>query len=103
LPSVTYRKAPPDMRGTFQFVDHCDGVILNRNLALTGDVYQNLIVSQAKLSRPLHWLQFPLWGSDRTIQFPVLSAVAPEHLSSAENQTLPSSGDLGYRRRGLQV
>jgi hypothetical protein len=46
------------MRGTFQFVDHCDGVILNRNLALTGDVYQNLIVSQAKLSRPLPWLQF---------------------------------------------
>jgi hypothetical protein len=58
LPSVTYRKAPPEMRGTFQFVDHCNGVILNRNLALTGGVYQKLIVSQAKLSRTLPWLQF---------------------------------------------
>jgi hypothetical protein len=46
------------MRGTFQFVDHSNGVVLNRNFALTGDVYQNLIVSQAKLPRLLPWLQF---------------------------------------------
>jgi hypothetical protein len=29
LRSITYRKAPPQMRGTFQLVDHGDGVILN--------------------------------------------------------------------------
>ena len=29
LPSVPNCKALPDMRGTFQFVDHCNGVIVN--------------------------------------------------------------------------
>jgi hypothetical protein len=58
LLSVPYCEALPDVRWAFQFVDHCDGVILNRNLALTGGVYQKLIASQAKLSRTLPWLQF---------------------------------------------
>ena len=58
LPLVPNCKAALDMRGTFQFVDHSNGVILNRNLALTVGVYQKLIVSQAKLSRSLPWLQF---------------------------------------------
>jgi hypothetical protein len=38
------------MSRAFQFVDHRDGVILNRNLALAGSVYQKLVVSQAELS-----------------------------------------------------
>ena len=58
LLSIPYRKALPNMRGTFQFVDHRDGIILNRNLALPGGVYQKLIVSQAKPSRSLPRLQF---------------------------------------------
>jgi hypothetical protein len=41
------------MGGAFQFVDHRDGVILNRNLALAGSVYQELAVSEAELSRTL--------------------------------------------------
>jgi len=45
------------MRG-FQFVDHCNGVILNRDLALACGVYQKLIASQAQRSRTLPWLQF---------------------------------------------
>src|SRR4029077_19428236 len=53
LLSVPYRKALPNMGRAFQFVDHRDGVILNRNLALTGGVYQELVASKAELSRTL--------------------------------------------------
>jgi hypothetical protein len=45
------------MSRAFQFVDHRDGIILNRNLALAAGVYQKLIASQAKLSRTLPWLR----------------------------------------------
>jgi len=65
LLSVPNCKALPDMRRTFQFVDHCNGVILNRNLALAGGVYQKLVASQAKLSRTLPWLQFWSWSGLR--------------------------------------
>src|SRR5690349_11686529 len=41
------------MGRAFQFVDHRDGVILNRNPALAGSVYQELVVSEAELSRAL--------------------------------------------------
>lgn len=36
----------------------CDRIILNRNLALTGGIYQNLIAPEAKLSRTLPSLHF---------------------------------------------
>src|SRR5690242_18857893 len=49
----TCRKALPNMGRVFQFVDHRDGVILNRNPALAGSVYQELVVSEAELSRAL--------------------------------------------------
>src|ERR1700757_31421 len=46
------------MGRAFQFVGHRDGVILNRNLALAGCVYQELVVSEAELSRALSGRQF---------------------------------------------
>jgi hypothetical protein len=46
------------MGRAFQFVDHRDGVILNRNLALALSVYQELVVSEAELSRTLIGRQF---------------------------------------------
>jgi hypothetical protein len=56
LLSVPYRKALPDMSRAFQFADHRDGVILNRNLALAGGVYQKQVVCQAELSSTLSGL-----------------------------------------------
>jgi hypothetical protein len=65
LLSVPYRKALPNISRTFQSVDHRDGIILNRNLALADGVYQKLIVSRAEFSRTPPWLQFCCPGIDR--------------------------------------
>jgi hypothetical protein len=59
LLSVPYCKALPDMLRAFQFVDHRNGVILNRNIAMAGGVYQNLVASQAKLPPTLIIASFP--------------------------------------------
>ena len=53
LASVPRRKALPDMAREFQFIDHRDGEILNRDPALADSVYQQLIGSEAELSRTL--------------------------------------------------
>jgi hypothetical protein len=58
LPFSTRRKAPPNMSRTFQFIDHRDGVILNRNLALAGRIYEEVVVSEAELSRAVVGRQF---------------------------------------------
>ncbi len=39
-------KALPDMFGAFQFVDHRNGIILNRNITVAGRVYQKLVASR---------------------------------------------------------
>jgi hypothetical protein len=46
------------MGWVFQLVDHCDGVVLNRDLALAVSVDQELVFSEAKLSRALFGRQF---------------------------------------------
>ena len=91
------------MSWAFQFVDHCNGIILNGNRALTRGAYQKLIVSQAKLSRTLAGLQFCRGAQIGPFKLRFFPAVGPELLSSPENRASPSSEDLGYRRRGLQV
>jgi hypothetical protein len=41
------------MLRAFQFVDHRNGVILNRNIAMAGGVYQKLVASEAEFPRAL--------------------------------------------------
>jgi len=48
LLSVPNCKALPDMLWAFQFVDHRNGVILNRNIAMAGGVYQKLVASEVE-------------------------------------------------------
>ena len=67
--SVPRRKAPPNMSRTFQFIDHRDGVILNRNLALAGRIYQELVVSEAELSRAVFGRQFCRRAQIRPFEF----------------------------------
>jgi hypothetical protein len=53
LLSVPNRKALPDMFRAFQLVDHRNGVILNRNIAMAGGVYHQLVASEAEVPRAL--------------------------------------------------
>jgi hypothetical protein len=73
LLSVPNRKALPDMLRAFQFVDHRNGVILNRNIAMAGGVYQKLVASEAEFPRALSSASSLLKGRDRTIQVLVRS------------------------------
>src|ERR1700730_17987701 len=57
LLSVPDREALPNTGRASQFVDHREGVIRTGNPALAGRVYQELVVSEAELSRTLSGLQ----------------------------------------------
>jgi hypothetical protein len=60
--SVPDREPLPNMGRVFQFVDHRDGEILNRDRALAGGVYQELVGSEAERSRALSGLQVGRWA-----------------------------------------
>ena len=63
----------------FQFVDHRSGVILHRNIAMAGRVYQKLVASEAEFPCGLSNPSSLLKGRDRTIQVLVRSAIGQEH------------------------
>jgi hypothetical protein len=51
--SVPDSEALPNVRGLFQFVDHRDRIILNRDAALAAGIEQELIASQAEFAGAL--------------------------------------------------
>src|SRR6185437_8450095 len=51
--SVSDREALADVGRTLQFIDHCDGKILNGDVALPIGVRQELVAAKAELSCPL--------------------------------------------------
>jgi len=77
--SVPYCKALPHMLRAFQFADHRNGIILNRNIATAGGVYQLLVASEAEFFSYAVQPSTLLKARDKTIQVLVLSAIGPEH------------------------
>jgi hypothetical protein len=65
LPPMRDSKAPPRMLRPFDFIDHCDRIVFERDPAFTAAIAERLFPSDTVVSRALASHQMRRWADKR--------------------------------------